>query len=75
MPKPVAAISNMSTDQLVFLVIESDISDEIQEVISKYQEVFQEPTKLPPKRACDHQITLMPGAQPVNVRPYWYAPT
>ena len=40
MPKPVAAVSKMSTNQLVFLVIESDIFDEIQEVISKYQEVF-----------------------------------
>ena len=29
MPKPIAVVSNMSTDQLVFLVIESDISDEI----------------------------------------------
>ncbi|WVZ53521.1 LOW QUALITY PROTEIN: hypothetical protein U9M48_004449 [Paspalum notatum var. saurae] len=35
---------------------------------------FKEPETLPPMRADDHQITLLPGAQPVNVRPYKYSP-
>lgn len=29
---------------------------------------------LPPQRKFDHAIPLMPGAQPVNIRPYKYRP-
>jgi hypothetical protein len=29
---------------------------------------------LPPARPCDHSIPLVPGAQPVQVRPYRYPP-
>jgi hypothetical protein len=47
---------------------------EIQRLLDKYEDVFREPTELPPKRPCDHQITLVPGAQPVHVRSYRYAP-
>lgn len=47
---------------------------EIQHLLDKYEDVFREPTELPPKRPCDHQITLVPRAQPVDVRPYRYAP-
>lgn len=36
--------------------------------------MFQVPTELPPSRACDHSIPLIPGATPVNVRPYRFAP-
>jgi hypothetical protein len=36
--------------------------------------LFQEPTELPPSRACDHTIPLIPGAHPVNIRPYIFSP-
>lgn len=35
---------------------------------------FQNPDSLPPAREYDHTISLLPGAAPVNVRPYRYSP-
>lgn len=46
----------------------------IQALLQKYKHLFQEPDSLPPPRECDHQISLVPGASPVNVRAYRYAP-
>lgn len=36
--------------------------------------MFDEPSGLPPAREFDHAIPLIPGAQPVNLRPYRYNP-
>lgn len=36
--------------------------------------MFQEPIGLPPRRAYDHSVPLMPGAQPVNIRAYRHKP-
>jgi hypothetical protein len=47
---------------------------EIQLLIDQFSELFQEPDGLPPSRACDHEIPLIPGARPVSVRPYRYPP-
>lgn len=46
----------------------------IQGVITEFQDVFGEPTELPPRRACDHRIPLIPGAQPFSIRPYRHKP-
>ena len=35
---------------------------------------LSEPSELPPRRACDHTIPLVPGASPVAIRQYRYAP-
>jgi hypothetical protein len=43
-------------------------------ILDKYSLVFQLPTSLPLVRDCDHQIPLIPGANPVQMRPYRYAP-
>ncbi|KAJ4753988.1 polyprotein [Rhynchospora pubera] len=43
------------------------------EILAKFSEVFQEPSALPPIRAVDHQIPLMPDAQPMSQRPYIYS--
>jgi len=53
----------------------SDIMPEVQLILDDFASVFAEPSGLPPRRACDHKIPLVPGAQPVSVRPYRYAPT
>jgi hypothetical protein len=36
--------------------------------------MFAEPTSLPPRRACDHQIPLIAGAKPIKVQPYHHLP-
>jgi hypothetical protein len=75
LPKSVTYSQEVSRSSDICAANDSDMPEQIQKVLAQYQDVFKEPTELPPRRACDHQITLMPGAQPINVRPYRYAPT
>lgn len=42
--------------------------DESTRLLSDFPDVFATPTTLPPRRDCDYHISLMPGAQPVNMR-------
>lgn len=46
----------------------------VQPLLSEFSDLFQEPTELPPSRACDHEIPLVLEAQPVFIRPYRYPP-
>jgi hypothetical protein len=46
----------------------------IRPLLDEYKDLFAEPTSLPPSRACDHQIPLILGAQPIFIRPYRYPP-
>ncbi|KAL4278859.1 hypothetical protein GQ457_03G027370 [Hibiscus cannabinus] len=39
-------------------------------LLQEYTDIFEEPKQLPPPRTHDHAITLQPGAQPINLRPY-----
>uniref|UniRef100_A0A453NRI9 Reverse transcriptase n=1 Tax=Aegilops tauschii subsp. strangulata TaxID=200361 RepID=A0A453NRI9_AEGTS len=43
---------------------------QIQKLLLQYADLFEEPKELPPKRALDHTIPLVPGATPPHVRPY-----
>eukprot|EP00253_Pinus_taeda_P036279 PITA_36279 len=46
---------------------------EMQQILSNHLPVYDKPQGLPPPRVeHDHNITLVPGAQPPNVRPYRY---
>ncbi|PRQ56667.1 putative nucleotidyltransferase, Ribonuclease H [Rosa chinensis] len=51
----------------------SALIPELQPLLTSYEDLFSPPIGLPPKRAIDHRITLLPNAGPVNVRPYRYA--
>ena len=46
----------------------------ISQLIDEFSDLFHPPTSLPPSRACNHEIPLLPGAQPVFIRPYRYPP-
>lgn len=47
----------------------------VSEVIKEYDNVFGEPTQLPPSRGVfDHHISLVEGTSPSNARPYRYSP-
>jgi hypothetical protein len=54
--------------------IDEIVPEEVQHLINQFPDVFATPTSLPPRRACDHRIPLMPGAQPVNMRAYRHKP-
>ncbi|XP_074317936.1 uncharacterized protein LOC141654717 [Silene latifolia] len=48
-------------------------SGDIQEILSEYSMVFEEPRELPPHReGHDHRIILKPDAEPISNRPYRY---
>nr|ADX31265.1 unknown [Triticum aestivum] len=55
-------------------VVVEHIPVEVQAVLQEYSVVFEKPTDLPPHRAWDHAIPIIPGAKPVNIRPYRYTP-
>ena len=41
-------------------------------VLEEFDDLFKEPTNLPPKRTCDHAINLKEGVSIPNIRPYRY---
>lgn len=51
---------------------EDDSPQDLKEVLSAFEDVFQEPKGLPPPRSHDHCIPLKPGAEATNSRPYRY---
>lgn len=46
----------------------------VHNLLLQYKDVFDDPKTLPPARVFDHAIPLIPGAVPVNSRPYRYSP-
>ncbi|WVZ93174.1 hypothetical protein U9M48_039176 [Paspalum notatum var. saurae] len=44
------------------------------QLLDDYKDIFQEPKALPPPKAYDHHIPLLPNVVLVNCRPYRYSP-
>ncbi|XP_020241395.1 uncharacterized protein LOC109819859 [Asparagus officinalis] len=63
------AVSLQPTSDSTSLSVEPEMS----QLLQKFDDVFQEPTQLPPTREVDHHINLKEGTEPINVRPYRYA--
>ncbi|OMO81561.1 reverse transcriptase [Corchorus capsularis] len=45
---------------------------ELYELLCSFSHIFEPPKGLPPARPHDHQIHLLPGTPPINVKPYRY---
>ena len=62
---------------------ESDITEPMEQDTNQYEaamrqefgQLFESPSGLPPRRPVDHSIQMVPGAIPVNSRPYRYSPS
>jgi hypothetical protein len=50
----------------------SDLLEDLQHLIQQYQHLFDPPVGLPPPRACNHLIPLLPNSKPIAMRPYMY---
>lgn len=49
------------------------VKQSIPTMFAKFEDVFEWPGELPPRRSIEHHIHLKKGTDPVNVRPYRYA--
>lgn len=47
---------------------------QIQSLVHKFQDIFEEPIGVPPTRPMVHRIPLMHGTQPFRLGPYQYTP-
>ncbi|KAL4010621.1 hypothetical protein IC575_030123 [Cucumis melo] len=52
--------------------MEIEVDSALSTVLKQFQDVFEWPEKLPPRRKIEHQIHLKQGTDPINVRPYRY---
>lgn len=52
---------------------ELEVPKEVQRLIKKYGNVFEEPKALPPIRSHDHYIPLILDSKPINIRPHKYS--
>ncbi|XP_061347791.1 uncharacterized protein LOC133293270 [Gastrolobium bilobum] len=68
----VASLFQLSVIDANPTVVSDDNHPAVTKLLQEFDELFQEPQKLPPHRQLDHHIHLQPETTPVNVRPYRY---
>lgn len=68
------AVEQLLTLQVVANVPETSVPACINQLVDKYQGLFQKPVGLPPRRLVDHVISLLSGAPTFRLRPYRYTP-
>ncbi|KAK9118585.1 hypothetical protein Scep_016678 [Stephania cephalantha] len=51
---------------------DAHLCTELRDLLHQFLEVFDKPYDLPPSPPTDHQIPLIPGYVPINVKPYRY---
>jgi hypothetical protein len=61
-----------TTVQLQAAKMGSPFDTDLDNLLTEFDSIFQEPQGLPPARSYDHRINLEPGTHPVVVRPYKY---
>jgi hypothetical protein len=74
---PVGSVLQLSLFQSDFgeqSITSELLPPEFNALLAEFAHLFKPPTELPPQRDCDHSIPLIPGAHPMFVRPYRYAP-
>ncbi|KAA0032599.1 peroxidase 64 [Cucumis melo var. makuwa] len=52
--------------------MEIETNSSLNTMLKQFEDVFEWPEKLPPRREIEHQIHLKQGTDPINVRPYRY---
>lgn len=67
-------MSDLTQSALMSILDASEVDPRVQQVLDQFPEVFADPIGLPPSRPCDHNIPLIPGAHPFNIRAYRYPP-
>ncbi|GKB72377.1 ty3-gypsy retrotransposon protein [Tanacetum coccineum] len=60
------------SEQTTSTVVTSSEQPEIDQLLARFGDLFQEPTCLPPRLLVDHRIHLLPNTKPVNDHPYRY---
>jgi hypothetical protein len=70
----VARVVQLSLMQSDTVSSEAVLPGSVSSLLEEFQELFAEPQGLPPVRQFDHAIPLLPGAKPVNLRPYRFNP-
>ena len=48
---------------------------EIQELVTQFADLFDEPSGTPLNSTLTHSIPLLPGVQPFRLKPYRYTPS
>lgn len=67
-------MEQLLTLQVVANVPETSVPACINQLVDKYQGLFQKPVGLPPRRLVDHVIPLLSDAPTFRLRPYRYTP-